>query len=119
MILLFSPVNNINNLHDACRLFFFIRKMYIPCTTGYDGDMKKRNLIATTTILFTASVAPAQALTIENVTTESQLSSYSTGYIHDSWFDRFFTSPMANLMDWIEGDSHEPSMTGPVVTYVG
>lgn len=81
--------------------------------------MKKRNLIATTAILFAASVAPAQALTIENVTTESQLSSYSTGYIHDSWFDRFFTSPMANLIDWIEGDSPEPSMTGPVVTYVG
>lgn len=101
------------------RVIFFILKMYIPCTVRYDRDMKKRNLIVTTTILFAASVAPAQALTIENVTTESQLSSYSTGYIHNSWFDRFFTSPMANLIDLIEGDSPEPSMTGPVVTYVG
>lgn len=81
--------------------------------------MKKHYLIATAAILFAASVTPAQALTIENVTSESPVSSYSTGYIHDSWFDRFFTSSMANLIDWIEGDSLEPSMTGPVVTYVG
>lgn len=81
--------------------------------------MKKHYFIAAAAVLFATSVAPAQALTVENVTSESQVGSFSTGYIHESWFDRLFTSPMANLIDWIEGDSPEPSMTGPVVTYVG